>query len=203
MRKRRTRAEPLDPKICLECGKPLTPRYGQSLAEWGKKKFCCQPCAGKFNIRIMDGGWNKTSHRASKTKTYRVWQAMKARCGNPNTLHYDRYGGRGILVCPQWKDDFGQFLRDMGEAPPGLTIERVDNDLGYSPGNCVWADRKTQSGNRDVARKITYRDLTLCVTHWARHLGINPCTLRSRIKARGEQRAISELFLSAKPLSRQ
>jgi hypothetical protein len=81
------------------------------------------------------------------TKTYVAWQAMRDRCNNPNIKCWKNYGGRGIKVCPEW-DDFRVFLRDMGEAPPGLSLDRIDNDLGYFAANCRWTDRKTQNENR-------------------------------------------------------
>ena len=72
---------------------------------------------------------------------------MKQRCTNPNNRQYEEYGGRGITVCKRWLI-FANFFEDMGEKPEGLSIERPDNDKGYSPGNCVWADRKTQNSNK-------------------------------------------------------
>ncbi len=86
------------------------------------------------------------------TKTYAAWQAMRDRCNNPNIKCWKNYGGRGIKVCPEW-DDFTVFLRDMGEASPGLSLDRIDNDLGYFAENCRWTDRKTQNMNR---RKTTH-----------------------------------------------
>ena len=73
---------------------------------------------------------------------------MLQRCGNPNATNYKNYGGRGISVCERWKD-FTLFYADMGEPPlPELTLDRVDNDLGYFPGNCRWATPKEQANNR-------------------------------------------------------
>lgn len=82
-----------------------------------------------------------------KTGTYIRWQAMRDRCSNPNNSKYSYYGGRGIRVCKRWKS-FQAFLKDMGECPRSLTLERVDNDKGYTPSNCVWATRKEQIANR-------------------------------------------------------
>lgn len=83
---------------------------------------------------------------------YRAWGAMIQRCTNPNNPAWEYYGGRGISVCDRWLT-FANFIADMGLRPAGLTLERMDNDKGYSPDNCKWATRKAQMLNR---RKATH-----------------------------------------------
>lgn len=84
--------------------------------------------------------------KGNRTDIYNSWMCMKQRCNNPETPDFKYYGGRGIKVCKRWCN-FKNFLNDMGEKPKGLTIERLNNDKGYSPDNCKWATRKEQSRN--------------------------------------------------------
>jgi hypothetical protein len=84
-----------------------------------------------------------------KHPLYAAWAAMRQRCQNPAHHGYANYGGRGITVCERWRD-FGAFLADMGERPEGLTLDRIDNDGNYEPGNCRWATALEQRHNQRV-----------------------------------------------------
>ena len=122
----------------------------------------------------------RIKHGLTKTPTHRVWIGMRQRCLNPHNAHYSYYGGRGIAVCKRW-DSFENFLQDMGERPTGLTLERIDNNGDYEPGNCRWASRREQQRNRRNLWLLTYRGKTQCLTAWADETGISVGGLRHRL----------------------
>lgn len=120
-------------------------------------------------------------HGMNGTKIYGVWARMVSRCHNPASDGYENYGGRGILVCDEWRS-FEGFFADMGERQEGMTLERKDNSKGYSRDNCIWADRKAQSRNRRGLRYVTVDGVTRSLGEWAEVTGISVSTLSRRLK---------------------
>lgn len=112
---------------------------------------------------------------------YSVWQSMRARCRNPNNRHWNRYGGRGIDICPQW-DDFRTFVADMGERPPGTSLDRIDNEKGYSPDNCRWATRKEQQRNQSRAVYVTIDGVQYRAIELSDQYGVKPNIILDRAK---------------------
>lgn len=122
--------------------------------------------------------------RGNKSPTYLAWESMVRRCTMPSQRSYPLYGGRGIVVCARWRE-FSNFLEDMGEKPDGLTLDRIDPHGNYAPGNCRWADMKTQQRNKTSNHLVTYNGQTKCIADWADDLGIKQKTLRARLVDHG------------------
>lgn len=113
---------------------------------------------------------------------YMTWTCMNARCASRGSVNFKYYGGRGIGVCARWRD-FNNFISDMEPSwKPSLTIERINNNLGYFPSNCRWATRKEQMVNRRCTKFITAFGLTMSASEWATKQSINPATLSYRLK---------------------
>lgn len=121
------------------------------------------------------------SRKGGMSPTYKAWAHMKARCLNPNNKNYKDYGGRGIKVCDRWVNSFEAFLEDMGERPRGMTLDRIEVNKGYYPGNCRWASWQTQLTNRRDNRFVTIKGESRHLAEWARIIGITHSTLRHRL----------------------
>jgi hypothetical protein len=110
------------------------------------------------------------------------WTGMKARCDLPCHPSYKNYGGRGITYCNRWKS-YENFKDDMGDRPKGMTLDRIDNEQGYSPENCQWSTRVEQQSNRRNTIRITFKGIEKSLSEWARDLGINYYTVYNRYKS--------------------
>lgn len=118
---------------------------------------------------------------ASSTRAYRCWCSMLHRCENPNDKGFHRYGGRGITVCAEWHD-FETFRRDMGDPPDNRSIERINNNRGYSPDNCKWATDKEQQRNLRSNRMLTLNGVTKCASDWADIVGLTTSQICDRLR---------------------
>lgn len=108
-------------------------------------------------------------HGMSHSPDWVRWSGIKARCFNPNHINYRNYGGRGVTMCDRWKDSFENFLADMGSPPsPQHTIDRIDSNGNYEPGNCRWTDRRTQARN---TRTIQLNPVAVCLIRHMRRRG--------------------------------
>lgn len=126
------------------------------------------------------------SHRRTGDYLHRTWSLIIQRCCNPRNPAYPRYGGRGIVICDRWRDSFEAFAADMGERPTQMhTIDRIDNDGPYTPGNCRWATRSDQARNRKSSRTLTLDGVTRTAAEWSQITGIHSWTIRQRIDRYG------------------
>lgn len=123
------------------------------------------------------------ANRGKPFPEYRVWLEMKQRCLNVNNKRYKDYGGRGITICDRWLNSFENFLKDMGRRPKGLSIERIENNKGYTPDNCKWATREEQTSNTRTNKHLVILGITYTLNQAARRFEINVGTLWSRLKA--------------------
>lgn len=154
-----------------DCGRAVT--VVASHLRRGSAKSCgCY----RLSLRTTHGH----SRKGQLTLTYRIWQHMRTRCYNPGDNRYSYYGARGIKVCDRW-NKFENFLEDMGECPVEMSIDRINNDGDYEPGNCRWATRSEQMNNRTVSRAIEWLGETRTLTEWARRLEMPMKTLWARL----------------------
>lgn len=127
-----------------------------------------------------------TKHGLYKTREYRRFASMKDRCSNPNATHAHRYSGRGIKVCDEWKNDVKAFYEYVSKLPhfgeDGYSLNRIDNNGDYEPGNVEWADDITQMNNTSKNHLLEYRGSIKTLTEWSRIKGISHDCLKSRIQ---------------------
>lgn len=133
------------------------------------------------------GCWVKemhTTHGLSQSRIYKVYSGMKKRCYDKNHKIYNRYGGRGITICDEWLNDFMAFYNwSMANGyQDNLTIDRIDNNKGYSPDNCRWVTMLEQAQNTSKNVNITYKGKTQTISAWSRETGIPQNTISRRFK---------------------
>jgi hypothetical protein len=168
-----------------DCG-AMKPVHANSLQS--KRSVGCRACGHRKH---------GCSRIGSRTPEYNLWLAMKGRCaGTTNPRTNKNYRDRGITVCQRWRESFAAFLADMGERPhPDLSLDRIDNDSGYTCGQCKectangwtanvrWATKIQQSRNTHSNHWITYDGRTLTITQWSRETGIDIATILYRMRA--------------------
>lgn len=162
-----------------ECGTERVVR-GNGLRNGSTLSCGCLQVERSSNPSITHGN----AKRADNLRMYQIWHGMLARCFNEKHDKYTSYGGRGITVCERWKS-FEMFINDMGECTLDKTIDRINNDGNYEPGNCRWATRKEQQENRSVSLNYEHNGRRMSLKDWSIELGISYSALRSRIRVLG------------------
>lgn len=132
--------------VCqCDCGNLAVRRQDHLVAGRAASCGCLAVDRQKENFQKHGGA---VSNKSQRHPLYSIWCGIKKRCHSEKCNTYAYYGARGITVCDEWREDFESFVRDMGPRPPGTSLDRIDNDGGYFPDNCRWADRSTQMKNR-------------------------------------------------------
>ena len=153
-----------------------------------------QSCGCLHMENALKSNWS--THGGSRTRLYAEWANMKKRCYNKKNPRYPDYGGRGVMVCDEWRDSF-EYFRCWALANgyrDDLTIERKDVNGNYCPENCCWATQKEQQNNRRNNHYITYQGKTQTIKQWSEETGISDATIYSRINKLGwsAERALTE-----------
>jgi hypothetical protein len=118
--------------------------------------------------------------RGKQDATYKSWVSMHHRC-KETSQDFPNYGARGISVCARW-DLFENFLADMGERPDGMSLDRINNDGNYEPGNCRWITHAGQCNNRRSTHLVTFNGETRSLSEWSRHLGMSKHGIQLRLR---------------------
>lgn len=171
------------------CGVEKT--VGEAHLAMGKTLSC-----GCLAIDLRRARATKHGHTSfrSWSPEYVIWTGIVARCTNPRDRGFKNYGGRGIGICPAWRESFAQFVADVGRRPSAAhSIDRIDNGRGYEPGNIRWATRLEQAGNKRNVKLIERNGRRQCAAAWARELGIRFDLVNARLQ-RGwsPERALTE-----------
>jgi hypothetical protein len=177
--------------VCkCDCGGVITALSNNLLHGRTKSCGCQRYHSGEEN------GYYKHGLKNKHPKLYRTWKNMKRRCYTPSASRYDRYGGRGIYVCDEWKDNpvaFVEWSLSNGYSE-NLSIDRIDNDGPYSPENCRWATPKQQVLNTSKTSIYTYKGKAQPLVSWAEEIGVKPATLRARLQRHTFEEALTMPF---------
>jgi hypothetical protein len=168
-------------RVLCRCSCGREKWVGKHSLLYGRTTSC-----GCFSREVSAESLRKTAtvHSGWGTREWNLWWNMNRRCQDPSAMGYENYGGRGITVCAEWvgSGGFTAFLEHMGKAPsPQHTLDRLDNEQGYKPGNLRWATPKEQARNRRDNHLITAFGRQQCLAAWAEEVGLSPTTIRYRI----------------------
>jgi hypothetical protein len=164
--------------LCLcDCGNSVSV-LGYSLRD-GHTKSCGCLSIDTVVARSSKHGEGK---RGKKTAEYKAWLGIRKRCDSAVSKGHERYIDRGIQMCDEWRNDYVAFLSHIGRRPsPSHSVDRIDNDKGYEPGNVRWATPEEQANNTRANRRISHAGKTMSIAQWARTVGIDKTTLAERL----------------------
>lgn len=167
--------------VLCDCGKKCAAR--DSDLKLGHKKSCGCLLQKVTAARSTKHG---SAKRGGRTPEYKTWAGIIKRCCDEKSTRYSLYGGRGITICDEWRHDFTAFLAHVGTKPSSdYSLDRIDNDGNYEPGNVRWVTQRDQVRNTNRNVNLTLYGVTMCVADWAEGLGIKADILYKRIGRRG------------------
>ncbi len=192
----------------MSAKRDIAPHIGRRFGRWtllgeapplkNRRVLCRCDCGVERAVGITDlfGGRSRACRAccmiahghatvAARSAEYRAWSSMRSRCTKPMNDRYPRYGGRGIRIAPEWlgRGGFARFLAHVGPRPsPQHSLDRVDNDGNYEPGNVRWATRREQYANRRNTVRLTLNGRTQCISDWCHELGITRALLLRRVR---------------------
>lgn len=190
-----------EPKALCECSCGTVREISTYNLRKGLSKSCGCLAVEKIVERSTKHGYSKRGD--NRHPLAKVWQGMKTRCSNPNQIGYKNYGGRGIFVCKGWSESLESFIHDMGDRPKGGTIERIQNEFGYTcghckdciehgyPANCKWASNYEQQRNKRVNHLIEFNGKIQCLQDWANETGISQTHILHRLKTMSVEEALT------------
>ena len=145
----------------------------------GHTKSC--GCFKLDNLSVI-----KRTHGMTKTPEHKAWLEMKQRCHNPNNARFIYYGGRGITVCKEWMDSFQSFFDHMGTRPTSKhSLDRIDVNGNYEPGNCRWASTTEQAANKRSTTKYVFNNKLMALSYIAEEVGIPQTTMHRLVRVKG------------------
>lgn len=161
------------------CGEVRRLRMADLVEE--RVKSCgCQRGELVRSLKTKHGG----SRRGEITPEYKAWNNMISRCENRRLREYPQYGGRGIAVCEEWRLSFAAFLAHVGRRPSDVhTLDRIDTNKNYEPGNVRWIPQDAQKRNMRKNRRIEFQGQSLCLSEWSRITGLHRQTIADRLDA--------------------
>jgi hypothetical protein len=186
--------EPVWACVC-DCGSTTDVASSKLRSGWTRSCGCL-----RRETVAATGRRTSTTHGRSHDPEYHVWRSMIARCENPKNIGYANYGGRGIKVCREWRESFEAFIKDMGDRPEGMEIDRKNSDGPYEPGNCRWATSGENTRNRRVTPMYTHQGRTMALGAWAEATGIPYRILKDRVR---KNWAIERALTTPPPMPRE
>jgi len=165
-------------RCTCECGNIVDVESSRVKNGHTKSCGCLQKERARYAVMA-----HSTTHGMSGTPTFTSWTSMRNRCYRVKDKEYANYGGRGIVVCDEWRNSFQKFYEDLGERPEGSSLDRIDTDGGYTPQNCKWSTPKEQAQNRRGTQFISFNGMTKCVAEWERFVGLGRNCIGRRLKA--------------------